>query len=635
MEISPISHMKMITDYFNKTQSVLNEFEPDILILDDLISSSEEEFLAVGEKLQKFHQQASDISALSADVVSRISEKEMKPVIEVFISVSKMLEEIGNSFDAEKDMLSSILTHFDQIRTPLIYFEKIARNLSTLCAFIKIETALLGDSGGAFNTLSEDVRRLASLISTKTGNLIDKTDMLIPALKKNIYLIDNYKSQQEYQSRVVLDKINNNLTMISQRKDLSTATVHEISVKWQNAASSIGEIVQSMQIHDITRQRIEHTSNALKNLKQRAATIKQEQAPWRQVRNLFKKDRNENVQNSPGRAPLANLIVDTCNLQCAQLAGAKDDFANAIKHILENLNNVAFYSGSISEEIMKISGNNNGRKNSFLLDMEKDVNYLSNSIGTFARIKKDLSEAMSEITETATAMSGYMKEMEKISIEMQILALNASIHAAHIGDRGLTLSTLADSIHWLAVETASMVTTIVTNLKAAIVNSEKLAQMANAEIEEGNTKTIQIKNSLDQLLLPLKTIEAEIEELLPHIDQLGQTLAADIQDLVSGISIHRHMVSNIENVELSLKDAVKKIKVKNNENSAGENSGLLKELSSKYTMESERETHLAIAGIVPDAVAGDSALTNSDTQPAEACTTSDKNDDLGDNVELF
>ncbi|MEN6622092.1 MAG: methyl-accepting chemotaxis protein, partial [Smithella sp.] len=549
--------------------------------------------------------------------------------------VSKMLEEIGNNFDAEKNMLSSILINFDQIRSPLIHFEKVARNLNTLCSFIKIETALLGDSGGAFNTLSEDVRRLASLISTKTGNLIDKTDTLIPALKKNISLIDNYKSQQEYQSRVVLDKINNNLTMMSQRKDFSSATVQDISIKWQHAAASISEIVQSMQIHDITRQRIEHSCNALKNLKQRAATIKHEQTPWRIVHNLFKNNSNENVQNSPVRAPLANLIVDTCNLQCAQLVNAKNDFANAIKHILENLNNVSFYAGSISEEIMKISGNKNGRKDSFLLDMEKDVDYLSNSIGAFARIKKDLSEAMNEMTEAATAMSGYMKEMEKISIEMQTLALNASIHAAHIGDRGLTLSTLADSIHWLAVETASMVTTIVTNLKEAIVSSEKLAQMANVEIEEGNTKTIQIKNNLDQILLPLKAIDAEIEELLPHIDQLGQTLSMEIQALVSEINIHHYMISNIENVEVSLKNTIKKIKVKNVESLTGERSSLLKELSSQYTMDSERETHLAVAGTIPAAVSLDSAFTDSDTQPAETCTTSDKDNDLGDNVELF
>lgn len=632
--------MKMITDYFNKTQSVLDQLEPHILILDNLISSSEGEFLTIGEKLQEFHQQAGDISALSANVASRISEEEMKPVIEAFTAVSEMLEEMGSSFDTEKSMLSSILANFDQIRAPLIHFEKVARNLNTLCAFIKIETALLGDAGAAFNTLSDDVRRLASLISTKAGNLIDKTDTLVPALNKNISLIENYKYQQEYQSRVVLDKINNNLAMISRRKDLSAATVHGISVKWQQTTANIGEIVQSMQFHDITRQRIEHTCSALKNLKQKAVTIKQERSTWRRVHNLFKKNGNHDAQNNSGGVPLANLIVDTCNLQCAQLANAKDDFAKAINHILENLKNVAFYAGSISEEIMKISGSKENNKSSFILDMEKDVDYLSNSIGTFARIKKDLSAAMNELTETATAMSGYMKEMEKISIEMQILALNASIHAAHIGDQGLTLSTLADSIHWLAAETASMVTTIVTNLKEAILNSEKLAEMANVEISQGSKQTAQIKTSLDQLLVPLKTIDAEIEELLPRIDQSGKSLAADIQDLVSGIDIHHQLVSNIENVEATLTGAVKKIKVKRIECTTGDKSGLLGDLSSRYTMDSERETHLAIAGIMPAALScGSDAVRSADTEPAEAASeahaASDKNADLGDNVELF
>lgn len=628
--------MKMITDYFNKTQSVLNELEPDILILDNLISSTEEEFLAIGEKLQEFHQQAGEISALSSDVASRISGDEMKPVIEVLNAVSEMVEEIGGSFDAEKNMLSSILTNMAQIRAPLVNFENIARNLNILCAFIKIETARLGDTGTAFNTLSEDVRRLASLISTKTGNLIDKTDTLIPALNENISLIDNYKFQQEGQSRVVLDKISNNLAMISQRKDISAATVLDISAKWRQATASIGEIVQSMQFHDITRQRIEHTCDALKNLKQKTAGLKRERTAWRRIHNLFKNAGNNNDKSGSGEFPVASLIADTCNLQCAQLQKAKDDFAKAIEHILENMKNVAFYAGSISDEIMQISGKKEGKEGSFIREMEEDVDYLSNSIGIFARIKKDLSEAMNTMTSTAAGMSGYMQEMEKISIEMQILALNASIHAAHIGDRGTTLSTLADSIHRLAAETAAMVIEIIANLKEAIANAEKLAATASAEISEGHKQTAQIKNSLGQMLLPLKTIDAEIAALLPRIDKSGRSLAVDIQDLVSEVQIHDKIGSSIEKVEASLVKAVQKMKVKKDETTVSNKSILLEDLASQYTMDCERETHLAIAGIVSDLVSPrPDFMKSEENESSETKLSAGNDDDLGDNVELF
>lgn len=626
----------MITDYFNKTQTVLNELEPDILILDNLIGSTEEEFLVIGEKLQKFYQQAGEISALSSDVASQISGDEMKPVVEVLNSVSEMVEKIGSSFDAEKKMLSSILTNMARIRAPLINFENIARNLNVLCAFIKIETARLGDTGTAFHTLSDDVRRLASLVSTKTGNLIDKTDTLIPALNENISLIDNYKFQQEGQSRVILDKISNNLAMISQRKDLSAATVVDISAKWRQATVSIGEIVQSMQFHDITRQRIEHTCDALKNLKQKAAALQRERTAWRRIHNLFKNSGQKNDNCGSAEYPVANLIADTCNLQCAQLQKAKDDFAKAIEHILENMKNVAFYAGSISDEIMHISGKKEGNEGSFIREMEEDVDYLINSIGIFAQIKKDLSEAMNTMTSTAAGMSGYMQEMEKISIEMQTLALNASIHAAHIGDQGTTLSTLADSIHRLAAETATMVMEIIANLKEAIANAEKLAVTANAEISEGHQQTAQIKNSLGQMLLPLKTIDAEIAALLPQIDKSGRSLAADIQDLISEVQIQDKIGSGIERVETSLVKAIQKINVKKDENTSGNKAILLEDLASQYTMDCERETHLAIAGITPELVSPEpDSMKSEENESSETKPPVGNDDDLGDNVELF
>ena len=628
--------MKFITQHFNKTQTVLDELAPDILILDNLIGSTEEEFLAIGEKLQKFHQQANEISDLSADVASRISGEEMKPVVEGLNTVSTMVEGIGGSFDAAKDVLSSIFVNLALIRNPLVDFEKVVRNLNILGIFIKIEIAGLGNTDTAFVTLADEVRRLAALISTKTGNLIDKTDILISALNKNSYLIENYKSQQEGQSRLVLDKISKNLEMISQRNDLSAVTVLDFAAKWRQATASIGQIVQSMQFHDITRQRIEHACDALKNLHPGTAEWKKERTVRHRISDLLKSAGKHGENNERSRCPVANLVADTCNLQRAQLKNAKDDFVGAIERILDNMKNVAFYADTISEEIIKISGKKEGNEGSFILVMEQDFDNLSNYIVTFAQMKKDLSIAMNMMTKIAADMSVYMKEMEKISIEMQILALNASIHAAHIGDQGATLGRLAETIHSLAAETDAMVIIIVGNLQEAIVNAEKLAVMADAEYLEGNRITAQIKNSLGQMLLPLKTIDAEIEALLPRIDASGKSLAFDIQDLVSNVNLHHKVASSIERVEAALGKAVKKIKVKSAENMVSDKSGLLKDLASQYTMDSERETHLAAVGIVTDQSSHEAALPeNGEAETVESKAGVDKIDDLGDNVELF
>ncbi|PKN73724.1 MAG: hypothetical protein CVU52_06980 [Deltaproteobacteria bacterium HGW-Deltaproteobacteria-10] len=557
----------------------------------------------------------------------------MKPVVEGLNAVSAMVEGIGGSFDAEKDILYAIRANLALIRDPLVDFERVVRNLNILGILIKIERAGLGDAGMAFDTLAEEVRRIAALIGTKTGSLIDKTDTLIPALNNNIALIDNYKSQQEGQSRLVLDKISKDMALISQRKELSATVILGIAEQWRQTTASIGAIVQSMQFHDITRQRIEHSSDALKNLQPRITDWKKGRAIRHSLYNLFKRNGGN---NGSGGFTAANLVADTCDLQRAQLQNAKNDFASAIERILDNMKNVAFYAGTISEEIMKISGKQEGKEGAFLRQLEQDVDNLSNSIGTFALIKKDLSAAMNTLTQTAADMSAYMKEMEKIGIEMQILALNASIHAAHIGDQGVALGTLADSIHTLAAETAAMVIKIVTNLHEAILNAEKLAAMADAENAESNRITEQIKNSLGQMLLPLKAIDVEIEELLPKIDNSGNALAADIQDLINSVTIHHKVTSGIERVETALEKALQILNVKSAKKMVSTESRLLKDLAAQYTMQSERDTLLAAAGIVTAQLPTEPPLLKGGgLPPAEIKAASGKGDDLGDNVELF
>jgi len=526
----------MITNCFNKTGTVLDALEPDILILDNLISSTEEEFLDIGAKLQTFHQQANEISDLSADVASRIAGKEMSSIIEGFNDVSTMVKEIGTNFASEYNMLQSILINLAQIRNPLVDFEKIVRNLNVLCTLIRIEIAGLGKADTVFNTLSEDIRHLAFLISTKTNNLLEKTDTLMPALNQNISLIETYKSRQDGHLRLLLNKISNNLETLSQRTDLSAKAILDISSKWRQITASTSEIVQSMQIHDITRQRIEHACDALRNLPQKIAALKKERTLRSKTSLLLKSLTRSGGNNGSGRLPIANIVVETCKLQSVQLHNAKEDFRSAVEHILENLQNVAFYASSISEEVIRTTGKNEDQEGSFILEMGHDIDYLSNSVGTFTQINNDLSEAMNSMTKTAADMPGYVKEMKKISIEMQIVALNASIHAAHLGDQGMTLGILADTIHSLAAETAALIIPIVDNIQEVIDNAAKLAAMAQTESLEGDKKTGQINDSLNQMLLSLKKTNTEIESLLPRIEQSGKSLIIEIHDLISSVN---------------------------------------------------------------------------------------------------
>jgi methyl-accepting chemotaxis protein len=219
---------------------------------------------------------------------------------------------------------------------------------------------------------------------------------------------------------------------------------------------------------------------------------------------------------------------------------------------------------------------------------------------------------------------------------MQMLALNARVHAAHIGEQGVTLGVLADSIHQLANETTGQVGIISLNLKEVVANSEKLTAKANQENLIFQAKAENIKENLEQIIAPIKKIDDEINLLLPRIDEAGKILADDIGQLTSGVTIHNRVRENIEIVVAHLSNISAKVRVNKTASSSPGRGNHLDDLARRYTMHTEREIHLQAAARVPAEI----PLKIADTianQSATALQSKERanDDNLGDNVELF
>lgn len=627
--------MKLLPRNF-KLKVVAGELNPNVKILNELIGSTENEFLSVGEKLLDFHQRASNVASMTTEAVRHIAGKEMDSVIENFKIVLSMAENLNGGFVTEKEILNSILADFSQIRSPLIGFGKVVRNLNILCNFIKIEIARLGRSDTGFNALADDVRRIAADIGTKTADLVSQTDFLTPLLAENLSLIDSLGSKNEDQTTIILQKIVKNIGMLNEKSNMSANSIKEVAGKWETISANMAEVVESIQFHDITRQRFEHARDALNELPEKIYNNRKERRVWSKLYRLLKTNSGNGNRNSISKHEEVDIIADTCELQTDQLRSSRDGFVAAVDRILDSLNNIAGQAGSMSTEIYEITGSSNDNKGSFILELEQDVGYLEDRINECMQFNKDLSEAMLQVAKTAAGMSVFMKAMEKLGIEMQMLALNARVHAAHIGDHGATLGVLADSIHSLAVETTTQVGFISLNLKDIVANAEKLAEKANSDNLIVQDKAGKIKNNLTLIIAPIIKIDDEFKLLLPRIDEAGKILADDIGQLTAGVTIHNRIDENIENITASLKNISAKVRVDKNASPSRRGEKHLDDLAKRYTMHSERETHLGSAKFapaeIPVKIADPTVCSPSATLPGK---TPGNEDDLGDNVDLF
>lgn len=614
----------------NGSRLLISELEPNIRILETIVSSTEKEFLAIGEKIQEFHQRASDISSMASQIAGKISGREMQDVYEKFSQISAITGNLSHGMGEEKNTISVILEHFDALRKPLADFEKVVRNLNVLCNFIKIEIARLGLDDTSFYKLSDDVGRLANVIGQIIKSLVDQSGAAVFSLKENIVLIEKCDERQKVQAALILKKINANLSAISEKNIVSSKTIADISQTWERISQNVGEVVQSLQFHDITRQRVDHAREALEGLPQKLDVWEREKKTLPFLRILNHQDA-PSVSAPSGVYRKTDLVADLFDLQAAQIMSAEQGLMEAMERILQSLRFVMKDAVDISRNILLVTGQNGGGQDTFLAQMEKDVNALAGFADEVARIKQDLTAAMSALSETALGMAAFVKDMEKIGIEMQRLAVNARVHAAHLGERGATLGVLAEAIHQLSMETSSMVQSIMSALQAVAENAGRLSGMAKAE---GGGRLTRIREDFITILAPLKTMESELAVLLPRMEQSGVLLANDIGDLVDGVHIHEKISSGLVQVVSYLRATVDRVSAAGDKRTEGRKDDYLGEVSGKYTMHSERATHLASTGGQVEMPGAAAAPPTEKILPATPASGNDGGE-LGDNVELF
>lgn len=133
---------------------------------------------------------------------------------------------------------------------------------------------------------------------------------------------------------------------------------------------------------------------------------------------------------------------------------------------------------------------------------------------------KNMTEAMNEINESSNAISKIIKTIEEISMQTNILALNATVEAARAGNAGKGFAVVAEEVRNLAAKSSE-----------ASKNTASLIEATIAAVQEGTNISIQTASSLDRIVESSKKSAALIYE----ISSAAQEQASSIVQVTEGI----------------------------------------------------------------------------------------------------
>jgi len=263
-----------------------------------------------------------------------------------------------------------------------------------------------------------------------------------------------------------------------------------------------------------------------------------------------------------------------------------------------------------------------------LTDIENDVSTINKTFTKSADTTKNLSEVIISTVDKIFSMSGFVNEIKYTGSEIELIALNARLKAAHTGSMGKALGVLAEAIQKLSVDSGAQTAKISDSLSNIASFAKKIASDLDAEVSERNGYMDDIIKELNVLLGMLQKTNEEIIEILNKVDSVSHKLANDIKKSVESIKVHEQVASVIDEVVDGLTELIEKttiLGVEIDEDCVYED---LKEIESRYTMDSERLIHKS--NKVPDLfieAAEKVALVGADG--------GSEDDGLGDNIELF
>lgn len=577
-----------------------------------MAGATEDEFLQIGSQLQSFYQRSVEISHMAGQLTEIVSGERLQQLIgrlrQMMADMEEYLADARSRSGASFTILEQVQNQLGQLTTPLEGFQKMNKTLRMLSISTKIESARLGELGSGFVNLAMDVEKLSHQVNEKSTTILNHRQSLAATIESNLKSVHSSEASQDAEVRGALSRTADSLQeliSVTERCSSFGAMVAEVSA---DVSANISEVVSSQQTHYITRQQVEHVVEALEKLSANLAAA------------------GSGAQPDQAGNGLIIETGDVCELQEAQLRFATAELYTAVCTIVENLRNVACKQSAIARETLAVAGVADNGSSSFVEELRQGMSSITAVLASCASSDHEIRATMQNVATTIRQITGFVADIEYIGSEIDLIALNSQVKAAHTGPEGAALGVLAEAIKRLSDEAVRQTESVTATLTVIHATTEHLSAETALDDDGSGGMIAAMETELSGILRTLAAMNDDLFSLLAGLEERVQSLTDDVEQATSGIDVHERTKVMAAGVLADLERIVEQ--ARRIEPASSQFKQNLAHMEERYTMDSERHIHEAIArkrgGLhVPGPPAG--------AVPAPASSDSE----FGDNVDLF
>jgi methyl-accepting chemotaxis protein len=542
-----------------------------------VIKDREEEFLGLGSTIFGINSKANTFSATASAMASSVGEGALQAAIGELQTRADEAKAVFSSVSSTEQLqgMSEVLGLIRSLDQAMAQFFNMVQTLKVLEITTRIESARLGSAGAGFTTLADDVRALGTIIDEHTEKIREHSNRLMNQVTS---ASERSKMQIASQKRIVEDMFTELFAGISELESMRTHSaglVQDLAHGSRQVTESMGQVIASVQFHDITRQQVEHVEEILDQAVREIST---------------------QGESDPG---LGAWVRDVLTLQAPQLRQAQEMFSGAVEELISNLISIGLGIEDLHGKITAVAYADKKGGVSILDAIRHHIGDVTNAMRTTSGHIAETSKTMSHMAETISTVSTFVHGIEDIGAEIELIALNARVKAAHTGDQGRTLGVIAMEIQNLSVDARARTGTVAEILNRISSVAERLSTLArDSDVSE---MVGGIQGRFETVLDHLAGLDAELGTNIAHLSELSTGLVSQINALTSSIHFHDLVSDQLLNLEKEitvLKDTFAPFSA---ELDTARQPEKLREQLSRYTMDSERLVHLSVLGHHGDA----------------------------------
>ncbi len=540
------------------------------------IARADSSFLTLGQDMQQLYGKTTELTdkiRRSTEIISGNGETG------VLSRLGRSITGALGELETRQDEVSSSLHQVAIVSKGMNDFHAMCPALENIAKFLRViglnicvECAQSPEASSLFMTNAEEIKDFAEEVIQINKEIrydSEHTRDVLTASHKNI---GNSLARIQSLSSSAAKIVEEAFSKIQQLMNLSLAAMDQATGHSGKISGQVGEIVIGIQFHDNMSQRIEHIHTALQEASFRCTAEE---------------------QNSTDTEKMAEVHAITA-IQAGQIreviAGIEDVFQVNRQAFAEIGNEVS----GLAEVLVSLTSGNNEPHSSFKTKQQKDsfatlqsallelrqlLDYGTEQIGL-------IQEANTEASDTAVRLEKHIGLLRSISDDTHIKAINTIILANHLGPEGRTIEILAKEIKEIASQSNTFVVDVEKVYQLLSQSITALQTQGGDETAPADSHSALLNSNIQETTSAYHSFEDDSAAALLYADELGKEITQISDNL-----------EFLPTLAATLKDNLTKLDELTQQLSpwAGQMSAEAKAqaamLAERYTMDEERLIH--------------------------------------------